>query len=421
MKLLLRRLSTFAGVASAALLWVAVVSPGGRNGAVAAVPEVPLRAEPPALAVLRDGVVWVDRDRVRYQGFRSGPATLGGVPASSTPILGASSDAVALVGVGAGFAGGVPPGRLVPVEGPDEEAREFAGGECPDWAPVVGSRANVPSDFAVADGELVDAGECQAQNGSVGYQELATAQPLFIHRLQGGGWRVLRWVKGHEPPILATEGNLLAVGEPLPAARMRVTILDLAGRRLVARFGAPLGDLSFASSRRLVVSVPASREQMVAFRAATSAPEKRVLRSSYRLQLYTLNGTPLAYLGTAGEPALVSHMHLLVHEELEGHTVLAVRNILDGSRRRLIGFDEPARTLEAVAFRWPAVALLETTSVPLQQSEVTCGSGEYHRASPPLLRIFDLAKSETFVPVPPAAHLAPPAGPCRFVVPPKTD
>ncbi len=408
---MLRRLLTAAGVASAALLWFAVVSPGGRPGAAAAVPELPARAEASALAVLRDGVVWVDRDRVLFQGFRSGPATLGGVPASSTQILAASADSVALVGAGAGFAGAVPPGRLAPVEGPDEEAREFAGGECPDWAPVVGSRANVPSDFAVADGELLDAGECQAQNGGFDGQELATAQPLFIHALRGGKWRILRWVKGHEPPILATEGNLLAVGEPLPAARMRVTILDLAGRRLVARFGAPLGDLSFASSRRLVVSV--SEHAGDAGSSSAARPQETVvLRRSYRPELYTVKGRPLAYLGTAGEPALVSRMHLLVKEEVEGHSILAVRNILDGSRSRLIGFNAPARTLEAVAFRWPAVALLETTSAPLQQSEVTCASGEYHRASPPLLRIFDLAAAEPYVPPPPSAHLVPPAGLC---------
>ncbi len=285
---------------------------------------------------------------------------------------------------------------------------------------MAGSTADVSSDFAVADGELVDVGECQAKNGGFEEQELATAQPLFIHRLHGGGWRILRWVKGHQAPILATEGNLLAIGEPVSGVTMRVTILDLTDRALVARFAAPLGEVSFASSRRLVLSVPADARDAVSSSGATAqAPEVETF--SYRLQLYTVKGTPLAYLGTAGEPALASHMHLLVREEVEGHSVLAVRNILDGSRRRLIGFNAPARTLEAVAFRWPAVAVLETTSLPLQQSEVTCESGEYHRPGLPLLRIFDLAAPELYVPPPPSVHLLPPAGPCRIVVPPKTD
>jgi hypothetical protein len=199
-----------------------------------------------------------------------------------------------------------------------------------------------------------------------------------------------------------------------------VTILDLAGRAVVAQFAAPLGFLSFASSHRLVLSVPAETRNAPLSPTATTS-EVQIVRFSYRLQLYTLQGRPLAYLGTAGEPALVSHMHLLVKEEVEGHPVLAVRNILNGSRRRLIGFNAPARTLQALAFRWPAVALLETTAASLEQSEVTCGSGEYHRPSPPSLRIFDLARGETYVPPPPSVHLAPPAGPCRFVVPPKTD
>lgn len=415
---MLRPLLSAAFVASAALLSGAIVSPAGVFGA----PQSPLReaAGSNPIAVLRDGVVWVGQGRVQFHAFRSGPVTLGGVPTSSTPILAASANAVALVGAGAGFAAGVPPGRLAPVEGADEQVRAFSGGECPSWSPMVGSSPEVPSDFAVADGDLLDAGECQGESGVRYNQELATAQPLFVHRLHGGGWRILRWLKGNQSPILATEGHLLAIGEPLGTNTMRVTILDLAGRAVVAQFAAPLGYLSFASSHRLVLSVSAeTRHAPLTTNATTS--EVQLRRFSYRLQLYTLEGRPLAYLGTAGEPALVSHMHLLVKEEVEGHSVLAVRNILDGSRRRLIGFNAPARTLEAVAFRWPAVALLETTSVPLQQSEVTCESGQYHHPSPPLLRVFDLAKSETFVPPPPSAHLAPPAGPCRFVVPPKTD
>jgi hypothetical protein len=405
-----RRSRAGCGVASAALVLLGAISPTSAFGALR--PAFRRSAASLPLAVLRDGVVWVDQGRVLFQGFRAGEVTLGGMPASSTPILAASDNAVALVGAGAGFAGGVPPARLTPVEGVGEEVREFAGGECSVWSPKVGSTAEAPSDFAVADGELLDMGECQAENGGFDEQELASAQPLFVHRLHGGGWRILRWVKGHQPPILATERNLLAIGEPVSDARMRVTILDLARRALVAQFRAPLGDLGFASSRRLVLSVPAFPEHAVSSRTA-SAASLELVKISYRLQLYTLNGQPLAYLGTVGEPALVSHMHLLVNEDVEGHSVLAVRNILDGSSRRLIGFNEPARALEAVGFRWPAAALLETTSAPLQQSEVTCVSGEYHRAKPPLLRIFDLARPESYVPPPPSAHLAPPVGPCR--------
>lgn len=400
-------------MASAALLLLAAISATGAFGAL----RPPFRLRRPAasqtLAVLRNGVVWVDQGRVLFQGFSAGQVTLGGMPASSTPILAASANAVVLIGAGPGFAGGIPPGRLAPVEGVDEEVREFAGAGCSVWSPKIGSTSEAPSDVAVVDGELVDAGECQAENGGFVEQELATAQPLFIHRLHGGGWRILRWLKGKQPPILATEGDLLAIGEPVSAVRMRVTVLDLASRALVAQFGAPLGDLSFASSRRLVLSVPAYARRASSSSAPPAATERLLRTTSYRLQLYTLNGQPLAYLGTAGEPPLVSHMHLLVNEEVAGHSVLAVRNILDGSTRRLIGFDEPARTLEAVGFRWPAVALLETTSVPLAQSEVTCESGEYHHASPPLLRIFDLARPESYVPPPPSAHLAPPVGPCR--------
>ena len=145
--------------------------------------------------------------------------TLGGMPASSTPVLAASGNAVALAGAGAGLAGGVPPGRLSPVEGAGEEVRGFAGGGCSAWSPRAGSTAETPGDFVVAHGELVDAGECQAENGGSEEQEPATAQPLFIHGLHGGAWRILRWVRGNQLPILATERDLLAIREPASADR----------------------------------------------------------------------------------------------------------------------------------------------------------------------------------------------------------
>jgi hypothetical protein len=396
-------------VAGVAVLLLFAISPGGASG------RRPLGSRRPgpstSLAVLRDGVVWVDEGRILFQGFRSGQVTLGGPVESAAPILAASNTAVAMVGAGAGFAGGVPPGRLAPVEGADEEAREWAGGECSLWSPAAGAS----DDFAVADGELVDAGECSATNGGFEEQELATAQPLFVHRLRGGGWRVLRWMKGHQPPVLATEGDLLAIGDPVSAERMRVTILDLATGSLVAQFRAPLGGLSFASSRRLVLSVTLPAHYAMSSRNAKGTEVILVPAIRHRLELYTLHGRPLAYIGTVGETALVSHMHLLLEEEVEGHSALVVRNILDGSTRRLIGLDEPARALEAVGFRWPAVAVVETTRVLRAQSEVTCDSGEYRQPSPPALRIFDLERREAYVPSPPSADLAPPPRRCPKV------
>jgi hypothetical protein len=107
-------------------------------------------------------------------------------------------------------------------------------------------------------------------------------------------------------------------------------------------------------------------------------------------------------------------MHVLRRESVEGHTVLAVRTILGKGSRRLIGFNEPARSLVAVAFRWPAVAVVATTSEPVPASEETCQTGAYRRPSPPALTIFDLARNEPFLPPPPSA--SPPPGPCPRVI-----
>jgi hypothetical protein len=393
-------------VAGAALVWLVSALPCASN-AYAPLQPLPQRQE---VAVLGNGVVWVDEQRILFQGFWSGSAMLGRIE-GFVSTLASSDNAVAVLGDGPreGFAAAVPPGRLAPIEQIDEGVR---GGECSSWVPMTGS--SQPSEFAVAGDELIDRGECQ---GEPGQQETATRQPLFVRNVHGGKWHVLRWLNGHHPPILATEGSLLAIGVQLSRANMRVTILDLATGHLVARFDAPDGFLSFASNHRLVLSVPLPLQAEPrtglppAAAAATPAPRVRRL-APYRIELYSLSGRRLADLGTAAQPPLVSHMHVVTYESVEGHLVLAVRNLLGTKSRRLIGFNEPARRLLGLAFRWPAVAVVETTSAPLSQSEVTCQSREYHPPSKPFLAIFDVARSEPYVPPPPSAHLTPPPGNC---------
>jgi hypothetical protein len=394
-------------VAGASLVWLVSALPCASN---AYAPLQPLQPRQ-EVAVLGNGVVWVDEQRVRFQGFWSGSAMLGRIEGSNST-LASSDNAVAVLGDGPreGFAAAVPPGRLAPIEQIDEGVR---GGECSSWVPMTAT-ASQPNEFAVAGDELVDRGECQ---GEPGEQEAATRQPLFVRSVHGGKWRVLRWLNGHYPPILATEGSVLAVGVQLSRANMRVTILDLVTGHLVARFDAPDGFLSFASSHRLVLSVPLPLQAEPrtglppALAIATPAPRVRRL-APYRIELYSLGGRRLADLGTAAQPPLVSHMHVVAYESVEGRSVLTVRSLLGKESRRLIGFNEPARRLLGLAFRWPAVAAVETTSAPLSQSEVTCQSGEYHPPSKPFLAIFDVARSEPYVPPPPTAHLAPPPGNC---------
>jgi hypothetical protein len=318
--------------------------------------------------------------------------------------MASSATAVALSASGE-FQASIPPGHLftiAPIEEPVLHPECIAG-----WLPASGP-------FVVVGDALVTAGSCGGAEAT-GEEE---SQPLFVRHLPGGEWRVLRWLEGHEPPILAAEGKLLAIGERLQPGGMRVTILDVATHRVLGRFHAPEGPLAFASPRRLVLSVrvPCGRA------AATAEPVTMPLRicRSYDGELYSLHGYALAALGRippAGQS--VSDMRILKYEPLaDGGSALAVRDLRNGRSRRLIGFDEPARTLTAVAFRWPAVAIVETTSTPLSQAEVTCSSGEYHRPSAPSLRIFDLARAERYVPSPPPAHLAQPTGCVHNVVPP---
>jgi hypothetical protein len=371
----------------------------------------PRTVAPEELTVLGSGVVWIDQGRVLFEGFSSGQVSLGGAPEDGS-VLASSSSAVALIGATNGLRGGIPPNRLEQIEG-FYGSEGVQGGGCSSWVPAIESSSN---DLAVIDDEVISAGECQGETaGGASEQQTATGQPLFIRSLHGGTWRVLRWLTGHELPILATEGSLLAIGVGVHAG-MQVSVLDLATRDLTARFDLPNGYLSFASSSRVVLSVPLCREEEAPLLGVKIARAPRVKCGyAYRLAMYSLRGRKLANLGVAPEPPLVSHMHFLTEESVAGGQVLAVRSVLGGAGRPLIGLN-PARSLVSAAFRWPAIAVVEWTRDPLSQSEVTCQGGEYQLGHASL-RIFDLARTEPFVPPPPAAHLVKPTG-CPIVVPP---
>jgi hypothetical protein len=224
----------------------------------------------------------------------------------------------------------------------------------------------------------VAGGECHWDDPSV-------SQPLFIRSLRGGRWRVLRWLAGDtEPPVLTAEGNLVAVGVQLSNAEMEVSILDVRNGRTEARFDLPYGHLAFASRDRLVLSAP-------------------VLPVGYRLALYSTRGQRIAELGSAQEPPLVSGMHLVTDE---GQTV-SVRSVAGGAAKAVIGFNSPVRSLVALAFRWPALVVVETTSAPLLPSEVHCWSSGYGPASVPFLGLFDLARDQPFVPAPALINVEP--------------
>jgi len=374
----------------------------------------PVRLPPAqAVAMLAGGAVWFDEGPVRFDRYRSPIAPLGTFTlmrnAAQESVAASASTVVALSGQG-GFVGGLPPARLRPIAQP----KPVRGGECIGWLPAIrreGESEHEP-DFAVVSDELVDTGACVEHPSVVGEEGAALRQPLFVRSLRGGRWRVLRWLPGDRSPILAADGDLLAIGEQRSLAKMEVSILDLPNGTTVARFGLPDGYLSFASSERLVVSVPTKfwpEQQSFPLgpqvEGRHNSPEARL----YRLELYSTRGRYIRAVGSAGEEGslhevLISQGHLVSEEFTGEESVLSVRNLAGGAARPVIAFDSPARALLTLGFRWPALAVVESTSAPLSASELTCSTGYYHAASKPSLQIFDLARAEPFAPPPPLAH-----------------
>ena len=267
----------------------------------------------------------------------------------------------------------------------------MGGGGCKEWLPG--------RDFVVAGDDLVSAGECQ-------WDDYAAREPLYIRSLRGGPWRVLRWVatislRGGEgvyssiEPVLAAEGDLVAVGVQFSSAKMQVSILNVGSARTVARFDVPDGYMAFASRERLVLSFPVLGPEDEDFPLFSGD-------NLYRLALYSTSGYHIAELGASEEPPLVSGMHLVTDEE----GIVSVRSVTGGPAMPVAGFDE-AREQRALAFRWPALVVVEATRLPLRPSELRCWGGEYGPAGPPFLGVFDLARPRPFSPAPALVHVQP--------------
>ncbi len=362
------------------LVWMAVLVLAMSQALGLARAEATSAMVPPApprqgLAVVEQGVVWFDDGATFLAQSPTVRRSLGRIGAEvKAPIRTASSATAAVALVGgedeAEFVGVVPPHRLVRLPQP----KLIGGGGCKGWQPG--------ADFVLAGDDLVTGAECHWENHAV-------RQPLFVKSLTAGRWYVLRWLPGDSEPILAAERNLLAVGVQRTPAKMDVRVLNLDNGHTRAHFELPNGYLAFASSHRLVLSQPAPPSPQDFRQLGEQGP--------FDLALYSTGGQLIAQLGHSRQLPLVSGMHFVNVEERDGQPTVTLHSLVDAHQATpLVGFDSPRRALVALAFRWPRLALLQTTSQPLPASQITCFSGRYGPASAPSLRSLDLAHSETF-------------------------
>lgn len=204
-------------------------------------------APPPrqqAVAIVRAGVVWYDNGVVRmigHDGKRTVLARWKQPYAEEPPQMSSSGVAVALAADGR-FMGGIPPAHLSLLS----SGRADSSTECPRWRPELRSIGN----FVVAGDQLIVAAEptCGGSGSS--------PQPVFAKDLRGGRWRVLRWLPGTAPPMLAADGSLVAIGVQRSPSLMNVGVVDADSGSTVAHARLPDGYLAFAGKDRLSVSVP---------------------------------------------------------------------------------------------------------------------------------------------------------------------
>jgi hypothetical protein len=356
-----------------------------------------------AVVLVSGGAVWFDEGPVFFEPFGSGKMRLG--PTGAWVLTHEAESWAGAVVVGHGHREsaegndprllvGEPPGAFESLRYPPL----FAGGGCKGWEP---SGAHV----LIGD-ELIAAGQCF-------WDDRFSRRPLFVRSRRGGGWHVLRWLPGENEPVLAAEGPLLAVGVQHSRARMTVSVLNLRSDRVQARLTLPDGDLSFASPDRLVDFFPVLRAP-----GEVCFPLYQAEGCQHRIALYSTDGQRIADLGEAEKRPLVSDMHLLTEEDHKGSPgngeYLSVRDLAEGpsrgapdsAPRLVIGFDSPARTLDALAFRWPALAVVESTGIPRLPSEISCWGSEY-KPGKSALQIFDLASKKPPLPPPAIVHVQP--------------
>jgi len=350
-------------------------------------------AAPPlqqALAVTPAGVVWASADGIVLEvaGRTSRRLAVLGNPAGPY-VLESSGDTFALL-TGSGLWSGMTSSGAAPL------APAVVDG-C--WQP---QSDGLSTFFDVADGEVVLDAKSICAPGTTGQ----TSQPVFVHPARGGSWRVLTRVAGSAPPVLASDGALLAIGTQQSSAQMSVRVLNMRSGRTVDHFSVADGYLEFASPTRLVLTIPPVDAGFplgqVVVNPAVGALIDGGVSLLYRPALYSTAGRLLARLGLSSFPPLVSDGHMVtVDNASDGPTTISVRPLPSGPTTNLISFANPARTLLTEALGWPTLAIDSTTSPRLPPGEYDCGNAGYFGApSPPTLSALDLARAVAYVPAP---------------------
>jgi hypothetical protein len=123
---------------------------------------------------------------------------------------------------------------------------------------------------------------------------------------------------------------------------------------------------------------------------------------AYRMELYSSHGRRLASLGVTSQPPLVSGTHVITVNDDAATNVqtIAERTLPNGRVRDVIAFNAPGRALVTVAFSWPRLAVIETTSPALPDGQFSCQYGTYGPPTKPFLAELDLARHTRVDPAP---------------------
>jgi hypothetical protein len=272
---------------------------------------------------------------------------------------------------------------------------------------------------APADGAFVVVAGDELISGPVwscGSRPSRERQPIFWRKLTGGRWHVLTTVPGLWPPILAADGNVVAIGVQKAPSRMNVELISTAGRLVASPVSLPDGYLGLARPQRLVLSTPTQFRFPLEPRYdagfgyvdypgadTTSAAANNtypITHSAYSIAEYLAHGQLVRRLGTSDTQPLISDAVMIVSAlSASGDETLMLRSLVNGKSRSLIAFSDPGRVLMNDAFTWPTLTLVETTSAALPDGQFSCTYGTYAPPTSPKLANLNVTRG-SFIPAP---------------------
>jgi hypothetical protein len=315
-----------------------------------------------------------------------------GLDGSPDPLaLQGSGRYVAIRGQGGLLAGSPPRSLSLLASGPTVRPHG-----CSSWRADPTQRVQ----FAVSESKLI----LPASAACTGFQPSAP-RPLFAYAFATKRWRILRRLRSTLEPQLSAAGHWLAIGEQTSLTAMHLEVLDLRTGKPAFHAAVRPGYLDIDSAGEVLIITPTPLPSA----PLPNSPE--CCNASYVMSWVSRHSrAPRQLTPTATGMPRISNGQV-AYQFNEGETSqLQLTSLRSGTTQSIVGFREPLRHLYAFDLANSELAWLQTETVPLPASQVSCYS-RYAPTGPKTVHIDSLKAPAIPIAAPP---LPPEIAPVTF-------